>query len=285
MSARIATKPIRLLSPCFSKSFQSNLIFNCSFPIRPFSSVHNTARFLSTSPAIKLPPSTVQKKLIAAFSTSSKKLKQKQEETSETVSADGKIVVDVSDHPIFKRIPKFLHPYTVGFMNAPVSHVTSFIIIHELTAVLPLFGLWGLFYYMDFTPTAGIPEWLLSKGTHFIDVLAERNGWTSLKTESGANLVLQGAAAYAIVKVLLPFRAAFSLIAMPWFARWCVIPVTRLFTKSGRKASKKSNIKATSASKEYSPIPDPKGNIWRQELPSDAPKMRVKSKDSDRPSL
>lgn len=284
MSTRFSTKHIRLVSSLSSRAISHISPLHVAPHARLFTSTCHTTRLLPKPTAIRPPFSIVQKQFVASFTTSSQKLKSKKEETPETVSANGKVVVDVSDHPIIKRIPKFLHPYTVGFMNAPVSHVTSFIIIHELTAVLPLFGLWGIFYYMDFTPTAGIPEWLLSKGTHFIDVLAERNGWTNLKTEAGANLVLQGAAAYAIVKVLLPFRAAFSLMAMPWFARWCVIPFTRLFTKSGRKA-KKSNTRATTASKEYSPIPDPKGNVWRQELPSDAPKMRSKLKNSDRPSL
>ncbi|VVT56341.1 uncharacterized protein SAPINGB_P004985 [Magnusiomyces paraingens] len=251
-------------------------------------------------------PQITQKALLSpisqSFSTSA--IRRQKEETQPPVKSntDGKVVVDLSEHPIIKRIPKFLHPYTIGFLNAPVSHVTSFIIVHELTAVIPLFGLWGLFYYYDYTPVAGIPEWLLQKGTHFIDVLAERNGWTSLKTEAGANIVLQGAISYAIVKAILPFRAAFSLLAMPWFAKWVVIPFTRLFTRIGSKkaaasveqsASRKPGTKFVESTitssfrkqmKETStPLPDPRGQVWTQDLPSQPPK--IKRASSNKPKL
>lgn len=239
----------------------------------------------------------------ASFSTTTARAKEPAaaNETPVKSNTDGKVVVDLSNHPIIKRIPKFLHPYTIGFLNAPVSHVTSFIIVHELTAIVPLFGLWGLFYYYDYTPVAGIPEWLLQKGTHFIDVLAERNGWTSLKTEAGANIVLQGAVAYAIVKVILPFRAALSLFAMPWFARWVVIPTTRIFTRRGSSKSAANAAADTKSSgggsrivestitnsfrkkSAGSPAPDPRGQVWTQDLPTEPPKIKTRS--SDRPKL
>lgn len=211
------------------------------------------------------------------FSTTSTCLKDK------GVDARGKVVVDVSEHPLFKRIPKFLHPYTIGFMNAPVSHVTSFILVHELTAIAPLFGLWGIFYYLDYTPVAGIPDWLLVKGTHFIDILADRNGWTSLKSETGAKIVLQGAVAYAIVKVLLPFRVFISLASMPWVARWVVIPFTRLFTRKGKKSSK-SPSSATKKSNVKPPIADSKGQVWTQELPNEGPAIKPRN-NANRPEL
>ena len=208
------------------------------------------------------------------------------------ISNDGKVVVDISEHPIIKRIPKFLHPYTVRFMNAPVSHVTAFIILHEITAIAPLFGLWGLFSYYDYTPI-GIPDFLIEKGTAFIDVMADRNGWTSLKSEEGAKMVLQGAAAYAIVKVLLPVRAAFSLLAMPWFARWFVIPFTRMFQrKPSQKARASTSSSNTTGSNfmatkkpETTPPADPKGQVWNQDLPSEPPQFKPKKSDPNRPSL
>lgn len=233
------------------------------------------------------------------FSTSASNLESRKSSSSFGNRNDGKVVVDLSDHPIIKRIPKFLHPYTVGFLNAPVSHITSFVIIHEITAIVPLFGLWGLFYYFDFTPVASIPEWMLTKGTHFIDNLAERNNWTSLKTETGANIVLQGAIAYTIVKVILPFRAAFSLYCMPWGARWLVAPFSRLFNRGGHdkptlfstshsngsKSTTSSSLGKKTSSTPASPIADPKGQLWTQDLPSEPPQVKSRTSNFNRPKL
>lgn len=218
------------------------------------------------------------------------------QDTPTKTSNDGKIVVDISKHPIIKRLPKFLHPYTVRFLNAPVSHVTSFMILHELTAIAPLFGLWGLFSYYEYMPP-GIPQFLIESGTDFINRMGERNSWTSLKSEEGAKMVLQGAAAYAIVKVLLPVRAAVSLLVMPWFARWVVIPCTRTFRRLPKKHQSQTGQatnEAISDTQEFqkfqkknveSPVADPRGQIWNQDLPVDPPQFKAKKVDPKRPSL
>ncbi|KAF4120767.1 hypothetical protein GMORB2_2771 [Geosmithia morbida] len=48
---------------------------------------------------------------------------------------------------ITARLPRRLQPYTRGLRDAPVSHIVSFLILHELTAVVPLLALFGLFHY------------------------------------------------------------------------------------------------------------------------------------------
>ena len=48
---------------------------------------------------------------------------------------------------VLNRVPRFLRKYTDGLRNAPVSHVVSFLILHELTAIIPLVGLAGAFHY------------------------------------------------------------------------------------------------------------------------------------------
>ena len=53
---------------------------------------------------------------------------------------------------VLNRLPKFLHPYTNGLRNAPVTHVVSFLILHEITAIVPLVGLAGLFHWMRWIP-------------------------------------------------------------------------------------------------------------------------------------
>ncbi len=40
-----------------------------------------------------------------------------------------------------------MQKYTRRLKDAPVSHVVAFLILHEITAVVPLFGLFGLFHY------------------------------------------------------------------------------------------------------------------------------------------
>jgi hypothetical protein len=76
--------------------------------------------------------------------------------------------LDIRNHPIFKRLPTSLHKYAINFIHTPVSHVTSFLILHEVTAIVPLFGLWGLFHYLE-VGSMGMPDWLVEKGVHFIE--------------------------------------------------------------------------------------------------------------------
>ncbi|KAI1458482.1 hypothetical protein F4805DRAFT_474456 [Annulohypoxylon moriforme] len=53
-------------------------------------------------------------------------------------------------------IPRRLHPYLHRLRTAPFSHVAAFLVLHELTAILPLFGLTYLFYSMDWVPTSWV---------------------------------------------------------------------------------------------------------------------------------
>ncbi|AOW02654.1 uncharacterized protein YALI1_C15105g [Yarrowia lipolytica] len=128
--------------------------------------------------------------------------------------------------PILKHIPRFIRPLARRFKNAPVSYVTSFLIVHEITAIIPLFGLWWYFNRYDFVPP-GLPDWLIVKGMSVIDKLLETQGWSFLNMENSARVVMQGAAAYALVKATLPVRIPISLLLTPPFARWIFIPTTR----------------------------------------------------------
>ena len=51
------------------------------------------------------------------------------------------------------RLPRFLQGYTARLINAPLSHITSFLILHEVTAVVPLVGLTGGFHYLGWIPS------------------------------------------------------------------------------------------------------------------------------------
>lgn len=155
------------------------------------------------------------------------------------------------------RLPRFLRAYTTPLLGAPITHVSSFLILHEITAVLPLFGLVAAFHYGAWMPdlTSGFGDsnafdegaarfgrWLRKKGwveESDVSIVAdhevtgvEHRG----KERTGVRLVLEFATAYAITKALLPLRLAASVWATPWFARTIVTPTTdiakRLFRKS-----------------------------------------------------
>lgn len=62
---------------------------------------------------------------------------------------------------VLDRVPRFLRRYTDGLRTAPVTHVVSFLILHELTAVIPLVGLASYFHYANWLPPVGPPLALL----------------------------------------------------------------------------------------------------------------------------
>ncbi|KAH6691333.1 hypothetical protein F5X68DRAFT_259413 [Plectosphaerella plurivora] len=54
---------------------------------------------------------------------------------------------------IIDRLPRRLQPYASSLRRAPVSHVVAFLILHEITAIVPLLALFSLFHYTSYTPT------------------------------------------------------------------------------------------------------------------------------------
>ncbi|KAK4995941.1 hypothetical protein LTR66_004335 [Elasticomyces elasticus] len=152
------------------------------------------------------------------------------------------------------RLPRFLQRYTEPLRNAPISHITAFLLLHELTAVLPLFGLAAAFHYTNWLPpyisegqwvAYGVEKfgkWMRKKG--WIDELGEdgkqgRVGRWWGRGEGGVRVVVELATAYAITKALLPVRLVFSVWATPWFARYTVLPVTEFVRKIFRRNRKK----------------------------------------------
>ncbi|EFW16065.1 conserved hypothetical protein [Coccidioides posadasii str. Silveira] len=152
-----------------------------------------------------------------------------------------------------QRLPRFLQQYTAPLVNAPVAHITSFLILHEITAVVPLFGLVGVFHYGGWMPSLGDEEGnsAFDEGVKKFGKWLRRKGWVeSGVTEGNANnvsergnsvadsaananasqgmrLILEFATAYAITKAMLPARIIASIWATPWFARHILGPVGR----------------------------------------------------------
>ncbi|PWO29609.1 hypothetical protein PtrARCrB10_01811 [Pyrenophora tritici-repentis] len=76
-----------------------------------------------------------------------------------------------------RRLPKFLHKYTNALGHAPVTHITSFIILHELTAVIPLFGLAGYFHYTHWLPPWFAEGAWIASGVERFGRYFKRKGW------------------------------------------------------------------------------------------------------------
>lgn len=141
--------------------------------------------------------------------------------------------------------PQRLRPFATRILAAPGANLTSFLIIHEITAVVPVFCLayyflrWG---YMPSIPKSGyMREQFEKKATrlyeraksegYFNDETSEskdpgvRPSAASERSRRKMQMGTSIACAYAIVKVLAPVRIAASLWATPWFSRSIVTPV------------------------------------------------------------
>jgi hypothetical protein len=146
-------------------------------------------------------------------------------------------------------MPKFLHKYTNALASAPVSHISSFLILHELTAIVPLFGLAATFHYTHWLPPWFTEGEFVLQGAERFGKYFKRKGWIRSEDakeaeldvemrsrdkawnvgEGGVRLVVEFATAYAITKVLLPVRIIASVWATPWFARKAVVPIMDRF--------------------------------------------------------
>ena len=150
--------------------------------------------------------------------------------------------MSVEKHPILKRMPKFMLPYTKNFIHAPVSHVTAFLILHELSAIVPLVGIWYVFHKYQWSIPLDLPSWAIDKGTHIIDKSMAQFDFRNFSFQEKANFIMEGAYAYVIVKGLFPVRIIFSVLFMPWFAKYFVIPFTRIFSFRKKKQPKVPEI-------------------------------------------
>lgn len=145
---------------------------------------------------------------------------------------------------VTSKLPRWLQKYTKGLRNAPVSHVVSFLILHELTALVPLVALFALFHYTTYVPLKYVTDHFgsyVEAGVARFEKYFRRKGWFGFEkrtqddstppTENGQDAVgkwetgdpkykvlVEVSLAYAITKALLPLRIIGSVWATPWFA-------------------------------------------------------------------
>ncbi|KAJ3044752.1 hypothetical protein HDU99_009904, partial [Rhizoclosmatium hyalinum] len=101
--------------------------------------------------------------------------------------------------------------------TSPASHLTSFLILHELTAILPLPA---IYYTLQATQIqVPVPPEIMSQAEEKMEKVMRRYGWGQgeERGENGelvplkARMLVDMATAYGIVKVLMPVRLALSL--------------------------------------------------------------------------
>ncbi|KAJ6780634.1 hypothetical protein PWT90_01730 [Aphanocladium album] len=149
---------------------------------------------------------------------------------------------------ITSKLPRRLQKYTQGLRNAPVSHIVSFLILHELTAIVPLIGLFALFHYTTYVPLTYVTEHFgsyVEVGVSRFEKYFRRKGWFGFdkqatgddgKAAQGSSeqpqdavskwqtgdpkyrILVEVSLAYAITKALIPIRVVASVWATPWFA-------------------------------------------------------------------
>ena len=78
---------------------------------------------------------------------------------------------------INSRLPGFLQRYTKPLISAPITHVSAFLLLHELTAVVPLLGLAGLFHYTQWLPPYISEGQWVSAGVEKFGRYFRKKGW------------------------------------------------------------------------------------------------------------
>ncbi|OMJ26641.1 hypothetical protein AYI69_g3953 [Smittium culicis] len=126
--------------------------------------------------------------------------------------------------------------YKKRFQNKPGSHLASFIILHELTAIVPLFALFYLMQTFDFN--FHIPQEILDSGDRYISKILEYFGLENSITKGSKSFVYM-LTSYAIIKSMLPLRIALCFALTPLFSRFAVEPITLLFKKLSKSIAKR----------------------------------------------
>lgn len=75
------------------------------------------------------------------------------------------------------RLPRLLHRYTTPLLTTPVTHISSFLLLHEITAVVPLFGLAGFFHYTQWMPPFISEGKWVADGVEIFGRWFRRRGW------------------------------------------------------------------------------------------------------------
>lgn len=98
---------------------------------------------------------------------------------------------------ILEKVPARFRPHAQKLLAEPGSFIVCFLLLHEISAVAPLFGFFWLFQYLDWAPP--LPEDLMQKGIEFFSNAVEPDKIPA--GAAGIKYITQGASAYILVKV------------------------------------------------------------------------------------
>ncbi|KAI8968222.1 hypothetical protein BDF20DRAFT_803335, partial [Mycotypha africana] len=118
--------------------------------------------------------------------------------------------------------------YAQQFKNKPGSYMTTFAILHELTAVAPFPF---IYYALDSFPMLKIPfpDTIVSEGNRYMNKVRVHYGYEPLEPDN--RVMMNLVTAYCIVKALLPVRIAASVAMTPFFAEKCIGPIVQFVRK------------------------------------------------------
>lgn len=75
------------------------------------------------------------------------------------------------------KLPSSLQRYTSSLIHAPLTHISAFLFLHELTAVVPLLSLTGIFHYAQWLPPYISEGKWVSDGVEKFGGYFRRKGW------------------------------------------------------------------------------------------------------------
>lgn len=138
-------------------------------------------------------------------------------------------------HKILSQNPRFKHYYSKFSEAGTVPTITSFLILHEFSAVLPLFIVWWSLYQLDLqsfdsqmnhSMPASIQS-IIDSCNASIEKLINKNE-TLGKIDDKKKLILTGTLSYAIVKLIYPLRIVLCLWASPYCGKFIYLPVKKI---------------------------------------------------------
>ncbi|KAJ1979810.1 hypothetical protein H4R34_002682 [Dimargaris verticillata] len=127
--------------------------------------------------------------------------------------------------------------YANRLRNQPTSHVLAFALLHEITAIVPLVGLYWLLSTASWQ--LPMPERYYEEAMTRAERILQRYGWGGASPVQGAGseetvssswtpnptVVLHLATAYGITKLLLPVRLLLCTVLTPITARVVIHPL------------------------------------------------------------
>jgi hypothetical protein len=124
---------------------------------------------------LTMPPSRLLSQVLPLFKYSRTNLQHQIRHQSTKPTAEASTNSRISR--LEARLPRILARYVKPLRNAPISHITAFLVLHELTAIIPLFGLTFAFHKFDWLPPVFSEGYWVKEGVEKFGRYFRRKGW------------------------------------------------------------------------------------------------------------